>query len=112
MRIIKKVLRQTAVYWAPPTQDENGEMTYGSPVEIKCRWEDIVTNFIDTKGDEQTSSAVVMVDRDINTKGVLWLGLLTDAQPQPFDNPGAYEIKKFDKLPDFKAKDFVRTAYL
>jgi hypothetical protein len=127
MRIIKKMRRQTAVYWEPSEVGEEGQMTFLEPIEIKCRWEDITEQYIDRAGTPQTSSARVYVDRDLFKLGVLWLPpenlnlnegdalSQVTSEEDPFANSGAFEIRKFEKLPVLKPKtedDFLRTCWL
>jgi len=114
MGIITRMLKQTAVYWAYASTDQFGTKSYADPVEIDCRWEDTIEEFMDSEGERQMSNAVVYVDRDIPVGGVLMLGELTDITDESNikENAGAWEIRKFGKLPNFKATEFLRTAYL
>ncbi len=121
MGIITKMRKQTAVYWAPGSEesggadfDEYGKPLYASPVEIDCRWEDVAEEFIDAKGTLATSRAIVYVDRDVRVGGVLMLGTLETGMDldDAKQNEGAWEIRRFDKLPNLKATEYLRTAYL
>ena len=60
------------------------------------------------------SKAVVYVDRDVEVGGVLMLGTEDDItdEDNPLRNNGAYEIQRFDKLPDIKVREYLRTCYL
>ena len=127
MRLLRRMLKQTCVYWDVDEMNEEGQRTFKAPVEIKCRWEDTNEQFIDRNGQPQTSSAKVFVDRDVTLLGVLWLppdniqlaegeaiGQLTD-ESRPFNNPGAFEIRKFGKIPTLKqrkADHVLRTVWL
>ena len=114
MGLIKRMRRQVAVYWAKSGTDDYGQPIKVTPVEIKCRWEDIVEEFIDPDDNPQMSKSVVYVDRTVDIGGVLMLGTLTSGvdQANPKENDGAWEIKQFNSLPDLKAKEFLLTAYL
>lgn len=128
MRILRKMRRQTCVYWAPGQIGVEGNVeTWEDPVELLVRWEDCVEQYIDRNGTPQTSSAKVFVGVDVVTLGVLWLPpenvLIPEGQglaqvvdeDNPFKNPGAFEIRKFDKLPILKVStedDFLRTVWL
>lgn len=124
MRLLTKMLRQKVVYWSYAGVDNFGKPKYNAPIEIKARWEDVVEQYLRADLVEATSLAKVYVDRDLTVKGVLWLSTkkasdaagsaiaeLTD-QVKPFNNPRAAAIQRFDKLPDLKVKNFLRTAYL
>jgi hypothetical protein len=115
MGIITKMLKQTGVYWAlGSTLTEYGKPTYDSPVEISVRWEDVVEEFMDAEGSVQKSRSLVYVDRDVAVGSVLMLGSLTTGvdTTNPKNNDGAWEVRHFEKLPNFKATEFLRTAYL
>ena len=121
MSIITKMLRQTAVYWALASGDDVGTDDFGQPivtasdpVEIQCRWEDDNVEFIAADGTKQLSRAVVYVSEDVALGGILMLGTeddITDAVNIK-ENAGAWEIKAFGKLPNFKATEYLRTVYL
>jgi len=116
MRILKKMLKQKAVYWELSTLefDDYGQPILSSPVEIDCRWEDIGEEFLDKKGTLQLSRARVYVDRDVEIGGVLMLGELGSGvdEDNPKENDNAWEIRRFEKLPTLKATKFLRTVYL
>ena len=120
MGIIKSMQKQTAVYW-PLKGDESGQQDYdaygrpqwGTPYEVSCRWQDVSQQIIDARGMNTRTRAKVFVDRDVRFGGVLYLGRLGEVdQDDPKSNDGAWEIIRFDKMPDFKAKEYLRTAYL
>jgi hypothetical protein len=113
MSILTKMLKQTAVYWAPDSMRGDGTWTFDDPIEIKCRWQDTQEQFIDKNGQVRISSAKVFVDRDLKGGGFLWQGSLVDLEStNPKENEGAYEIMKFGKMPNLKATKFLRTAIL
>ena len=114
MGILTKMLRQEASYWALVGFSQYGQPEYADPVEITCRWEDVNEEFIDAQGTRQMSHAMVYTDRDVTVGGVLMLGELESPvnEGDPKRNTGAWEIKRFDKLPTLKATKFLRTAYL
>ena len=114
MSIIEKMRRQTAVYWPFSSVDQFGKNVYGTAIQIRVRWEDKTEEFLDLKGQRQMSNAIVYVDRDTTVGGVLMLGVLTDITDAVNikENSGAWEIRKFEKLPDLKVSKFLRTAIL
>jgi len=122
-QIVARRLPQTAVYWGSPVSDGHGGFTYADPVEIVCRWEEMIQLVTDAKGKEVTSRATVFVSQDVDEEGVLYLGTLDslddylDSSSGSYINPkdvdGAYEIKKFDKIPELNsAANFLRVVYL
>ena len=120
MSIISRMRKQTAVLW--PLASGSGEVKYDDygqpvtedPVEIECRWEDKNEEFIDSAGTKRLSNALVYVDRDLEPGDVLMLGDLYDITDldEPKENDGAFEVRRFDKIPNFRATEFLRTAYL
>jgi hypothetical protein len=60
------------------------------------------------------SNAVVYTDRITPTKGVLMEGKLADiTDPVNIkENEGAWEIRRFDKLPTLNNKEVLMTAHL
>ncbi len=114
MSIIKRMRKQTAVYWPFVSINEFGVKVVGDPVVIKCRWEAKNVEFLDPKGEIQMSNAVVYVDRDTAIGGILMLGTASDITDTVNikENDGAWEIRRFDDLPNLKASEFLKTAYL
>jgi hypothetical protein len=113
--LISRMRRQKAVYWPP---DGGGSVRgFSDPVEIDCRWEDVHELFLDERGTERVSNAKVYVDRDVSVGGLLRLGELATV-PYPYDpmdegnreESSVYEIRKFEKLPDLKVREYLRTA--
>jgi hypothetical protein len=111
--MVPNLLKQRAVYWTPLGQDpQTGVMQFDEAIEVKCRWVDDNQLFINANGEEAVSKCLVMVDRDMEIGGVLWLGNLVDLEDQdePMENEGANIIQGWKKVPDVAAKKFVRTA--
>lgn len=123
---LEDMLNQRAVYWPTLGINDEGQREYDEPVEIVCRWEMIAESFLDRgTGNMAQSRSKVFSDRDLTELGVLWLppdsgvGLdegqalfqLTN-EDEPFSNAGAFEIRRFDKMPNFDGDEFVRIAYL
>lgn len=113
MSLIIRMLKQTAVYWAPSNPDDFGRYTFVDPVQIKCRWEDKFEEIFDKHGRETIARHHVYVGVDVALGGFLLKGLLVSvpggSTPQQV---GAKEIIKFESLPNAKAKEFLREAWL
>ena len=116
MSVITRMRRQKAVWWAQipgSSPDAYGNPKLSPPVEIACRWEEIVKEFIGKDGTPQISSAVVYPDRVLTIGDVLWLGTLASV-PYPGQartNPAWKEVKGFSSTPNFKATQMLYTAY-
>lgn len=126
--IIKRMLKQRAAYWAPTGEsDVTSQPILADPVVVKCRWEDKSEQFINAAGTLNISNAKVYVDLNLEVNG--FLVLLYDGLRVPKtvtneqlletleyrDDPvkcGAWQIMKFEKTPDLRAKEFIRLAIL
>lgn len=107
-------MKQKAVYWAPSGPSGTGQQGWTAPVEISCRWTDTTQEYIDKNGNTKMSKAIVLVDRDLSLDGALRLGTLADVTDpvNPFKNTNTYRISGWAKIPNLKATEFVRKAYL
>ena len=123
MSIITRMRKQTAVYWALKSDesggiayDDFGQPQHADPVELTndVRWQDTIKEFIDPQGARQVSNAKVFVGQDMVPGEILMLGSLTDITDSVNlkENSNAWEIRRFDKLPNFRASEFLRTCYL
>lgn len=113
VRSAEAVMNDKAVYWAVRKFNENGEPVFEAPVEIECYWRKIQEVYVDRMQNQQVSNAKVIVDRDVDLDGQLWQGELQFLHSLiPNQNPGAYAIRKFDKIPDRRGTKFYREATL
>jgi len=112
MGIISKMRKQDAVYWPPGAYDGYGQPTLGTAVAIKCRWEDVAEQFLDSDQQEQISNARVYVDRTVELGGMLWLGDISSAPSDPRTDDDAWEIRKYESIPNFKATEFLKSVLL
>ena len=121
MSIIKKMRKQTAVWWPLAginsggyDYDEDGQPLYADPVQIDCRWENVNTEILLPNGTTYISKSTVYVDRDVTISGLLMRGVLADITDaaNPRQNEGVWEIMRFDDLPNLKATEFLKTAFL
>lgn len=114
MSLIKRMRKQDAVWWAVTGQNSSGENLYDAPVEVKCRWEDVAEQFTDAMGQIAISNSRVYVDRAMKVGDILWKGKLAEvvSQMQPFQNAGAYAIRKFGQIPNLKNSETLLEAKL
>lgn len=117
IKFITSVCVQTAVYWGNPISDGYGGMAYDDPVEIKCRWDEVINLVINNNGIEVVSKATVMILQDVDENGYLFLGTLDDLDSAGEENPSevdsVWKIIRFDKTPLFQSTDeFVYKVYL
>ncbi len=111
-----KLLTQTAVYWSPSSVDGWGVQTFADPVEVSVRWVEKTEMFIGGNGKEQISSAVVLLDQDVEEEGYLFLGDLDDLdsgqEADPMTANTAFQIRAVKKVPDFRGSNFLRKVWL
>lgn len=113
---IERFLKQTAVWWQIYGHDAQGHRQFEEPVEIKCRWEDLSEEFADPNGQTRISRSKVLVERDLGIGDLLLLGTMDDVvfpdEPLHEENGHVMEIQRFDKIPDRRARKFLRIAWL
>lgn len=122
MGIITKMRKDVCVYWALQLNDSGGQAydgygqpQYQAPVELSCRWEDVAKEFVGPTGTKETSQSIVYVKSDVDVAGMLFHGSLVDlddVNANPRTVAGAWEIRRFDKLPTLKYIEHLRTVYL
>lgn len=117
MRILKTMLKDFAVYWAPAGTDNDGQPKYASPVEYKVRWDDTTVIFANKDGEELAGQAKVTHNlNDAQVNGVLWHGrlsaLTTGQKANPLTVVGAFPIKKVEKIPTLNNKEYYRFSVL
>jgi hypothetical protein len=115
--MIKRNLRQTAVYWGNPVNNGRGSFTFDEPIEIACRWENKNEVYSSKDNSQLISSAIVYTQNELTTEGYLMLGALTDLDSSNEDSPksidGAYLIKKIDKISSLNNPlVFIKKIYL
>ena len=93
-------LRQKAVYWPFKAYDGNGNATYGTPVEIPCRWEDNASVIQSPNKGPIAITGQVYVDQTLLLDSQIRLGALADL-PSPLDNLRV--IIDINNTPDIKA---------
>lgn len=113
MSVIKRMRKQKAVWWARGDPDQYGNFSFAGPIEIACRWDDSGTEFRNGVGQTEMSSATVYPDRVLKKGDKLRKGEMESGTPDsPSSLTDAFEVQRFDETPNFKATEFLYTAYL
>jgi len=127
--IVNKMRKQNAIYWPLRVVDDSGRDSHGQLVELvltsapvvnyRVRWEAENEEFLDPAGTTRISNAIVYLPllpdgNEVEVGGILWLGDRADLTKEntPRANAGAFTVRRFDKMPNLKATEFLRTAYL
>jgi hypothetical protein len=100
---IKKVCKQTAVYWGNPQDDGYGGQIFDYPQEIKVRWEDKSRIIFSSDGKELESKASIMSPIDLDIEGYLFLGTLLDLYNME-DHP--------DDSESYPESDYYESSYM
>lgn len=112
---ISSKLNQTAVYWGTPVATGYGGYSYASPVEISVRWEDRQELFINIRGQEELSRAIVYAEQDVSIGGYMYLGEESDLDSS-HDDPevidGAFRIEAFYNVPGVDGSQSLRKILL
>lgn len=114
---IDKVCVQTAVYWAPGTLTGYGDTRSWTCTEVKVRWDDETEVITNRYGKQVVSNAQILINDDLNTEGIIFLGTKASLSAQQQSNPllvdKAFPIQKISKNPLFKsATKFVYTVFV
>src|SRR6266513_567931 len=110
--IITKMRKQKAILLRRLAPDKYGKFAFDIPVEISCRWEDVIQEFLDHVGEKRISQSVVYVDRVVKIGDRLMRGELTSSVPNDPLLTESFEVKQFNQLPNLKATESLLTAYL
>jgi len=106
----EKLLRDTATYWAPLSNDGTGDMTFSPPVRTRVRWEDHNERFDDNDGKSFVSAAIVYTTIEIEQDGWLYLGSSTAADPQLIED--AFRVRRISSTHTPNRSITVRKAVL
>lgn len=116
MSVIRKMRKQTAVWWARSTDaDRFGQYTFGEPEEIECRWDDTTEEFLGPQNETLASRAVVYVPEDLTIKegDRLMLGEIDSNTPDdPLEVHTAHAVKRVDRNPNFRNTETLVTCFL
>jgi len=113
MSIIKKMRKQKAVWWARSSKDRFGRWTFDLPVEIDCRWEDTIQEYLDAQGEKHVSKATVYMDRLVSVGDRLRRGeLVFDVLEDPMQMTDSYQVASFEQMPNFRATENLLIALL
>lgn len=109
-RIEVSYLLQKAVLWPYEGVDLFNKPLRGSPVEIRVRWEQRKHQ----KEQDEATVAEVVVDREIETRSLMWLGELADFYGTGSGAADAEikEVEQYREVPDIKNRNPYRTVLL
>ena len=105
---------QRALWWErSTTPDEYGRFSYAAPLEIECRWDEATKEFRDPQGQTVMSVAVCYPDRVLSIGDMLKEGdIESDTALDPLEETNVYEIKRVDRIPNFRQKKQLIIAFM
>ncbi len=122
MSIIKRMRKQTAVYWSQSGVDAYGARQYNAPIEIDVRWDDKASQYVNKEGEQVASRGTVYVGIDVKPGDMLLKGILiADSSssgtadiltPEDPKEAGAWEIQQFASIPNLRNTETLRICYL
>ncbi len=117
IKFIDKISAQTAVYWNKIGNDGYGGQAWSTPVEFKCRWDDVVEIISNKYGEVVNTKSKILTNTGLNENGYLFLGSLADLtvaqKANPLTVPKAFPIQRVDKSPLIKSDTkFVKIVWL
>lgn len=113
MTFLTKNHNQFITHWAVgATKDKFGNPVFSSPVVLKGRWEDVNELFVDIDGNELVSNAKIFLGTDVTTGDYLMNRSFESGETDPTVTGGAFRIRKFNKTPDLKGRQFERVAFV
>lgn len=112
--IIRQMRREFCVYWKYLETDEYQRKVYAPPVQLKCRWDEKHTQFIDPKGRTLVSRAVVYPEISVVPGDLLMRGKLTSPPPLQPKGPtdGVFEVRGKNDIRRLRNPQELHIAYL
>lgn len=109
--------KQAAVLWPANGIDRYGQVTVGSPVEIRVQWSDSKTEALDPQGNKVSLDATVIVNRDVAIGSHMWKGELQDWYGTGSDtttepDTEIMQVKTVNDSPDIRNRSRTRTVGL
>ena len=113
MSLIKRAQKQKLVYWPYSGADRHGQPTYGTAVEMSCRWDDAVKQIFTTEGSPVFSSIELITQVRIQPKGMVWLGKLSQVTSAtvPRSNSGVREVIMVASTPTIRNTETLYEAW-
>jgi len=78
MSLITRVQKQFLVYWAYTGADLFGQPTYGTPIQMSCRWDDAIKQVFLDDGSPVFSKIEIISKNRLEPKGLVWKGKLAN----------------------------------
>lgn len=108
---LARKFNQTAVFWNPElARDVYGQDTYETGIDVACRWQDKVEEFVNAQGERELSAAVVYMEAPVAVARVdswAYLGEVADLSAEELADPttvsGALVVRAIGQSPTLDA---------
>ncbi len=115
MPAVGSTLYDDAVLWPVEGFDRFGQSLLGTPVPVKCRWDDTIKQATDAQGNRVSIDAMALMDRDVVVGSEMWLGALSDwigTGSGQDDLTQVMEVKTFNETNDVRGRYSTKDAGL
>ena len=104
MSLIKRSQKQRLVYWPRVGTQKTGEPIWGSPVEMSCRWEEMLKEVQSNTATRVMSRVQTITEVRLEVGGLMRLGTLSDTPfwGDPKRNPDVYEVIDSSMTPNLR----------
>lgn len=97
--------------WPFSSRDRRGEPVVGEPVAMVVRWVIDREQVTDAEGNTIALDGTLVVDREVATDSIFWLGDYEDLSGTGFGDETERELwraVRFRKIPDVKGRKFLK----
>ena len=114
MSLITRCQKQTLVYWPPNGTTQSGQPIWGSPVNVKCRWDNNSKQIVTPTQGVVLCRAQIITEYLLAVGGIVALGTLDTISywADPKANPGAYEIISAMSTPNLRNTEVLYEVYV
>ena len=100
------------IYWAKSGDDDYGEPTVSTGIELEVRIEEGNAEILDPGGNSIGTDLSLILKQDVLVNSIIWIGTEDDLPDDLTTLTDLYTIVGFIKVPDVKGIDYYREAQL
>lgn len=111
MNMESRNLHHSITHWPNAGSDGYGGFTWGTPVLLSARWEEVSVNFKTPNGEEKVSNSIAYTLVNITVGDYLAEGDLT-ATTDPTTISNTWEVKQFTRNTDLRNLSTQRKSFM
>ena len=113
MSLITRSQKQTLTYWAYTGSDRYGQPTYGPPVQMTCRWDEMIKQVFSSDGSPVFSSIELITRVRLAPKGLVRIGRIPTGgtTPAPRTYVDVYEVIATSFTPNLRNTETLYEAW-